>query len=174
MRQVALARRVGASGEVAPPLAEALRARGGAALSGYLSVRGEADPMPVMRDWDGPVGVPVVEAKAAPLGFRRWSPGCRLAPGTFGVPVPVDGAPMVPEVLIVPLLAFDARGFRLGYGGGFYDRTLERLRARGPVLAVGLAFAMQEVDAVPTEATDQPLDAVATEEGVRWFGSGAS
>jgi 5-formyltetrahydrofolate cyclo-ligase len=73
-------------------------------------------------------------------------------------------------VVIVPLLAFDARGYRLGYGGGFYDRTLETLRARRPTLAVGFAFAAQEVAEVPIEATDQRLDAVVTEEGVRLFG----
>jgi 5-formyltetrahydrofolate cyclo-ligase len=72
-------------------------------------------------------------------------------------------------VLIVPLLAWDARGYRLGYGGGFYDRTLEGLRARGPVLAVGFAFSAQEVDAVPTEPTDQRLDALVTEKGVTVF-----
>ena len=72
--------------------------------------------------------------------------------------------------MIVPMLAFDARGYRLGYGGGFYDRTLELLRARGPLLAVGFAFAAQEVDAVPIDGFDQRLDAVVTEKGVTVFG----
>jgi 5-formyltetrahydrofolate cyclo-ligase len=72
-------------------------------------------------------------------------------------------------VLIVPMLAWDRRGYRLGYGGGFYDRTLEGLRAKGPVLAIGFAFAAQEVEAVPTEPTDQRLDAVVTEKGVTVF-----
>ena len=92
-----------------------------------------------------------------------------MMPGEFGAAIPAEGAWIEPEVLIVPLLAFDARGYRLGYGGGFYDRTLEGLRARGPVLAVGFAFDAQEVAEVPTEPTDQRLDAVVTESGVRLF-----
>ena len=86
--------------------------------------------------------------------------------GPFGARIPAQGDWLVPEVLLVPLLAFDRRGFRLGYGGGFYDRTLEGLRARGPVLAIGLAYAAQEVPVVPTDATDQRLDAILTEAGL--------
>jgi 5-formyltetrahydrofolate cyclo-ligase len=93
----------------------------------------------------------------------------KLVEGVFKAMIPEDGAWVEPSVLIVPLLAFDARGYRLGYGGGFYDRTLEGLRARGPVLAVGFAFAAQEVAEVPTDATDQRLDAVVTERGVTVF-----
>ncbi|WP_371286182.1 5-formyltetrahydrofolate cyclo-ligase [Albidovulum sp.] len=89
-----------------------------------------------------------------------------MVPGTFGALVPAEGDWIEPEVLIVPLLAFDRRGYRLGYGGGFYDRTLEALRARGPVTAIGFAFAAQEVDEVPIEATDQPLDIVVTDKGI--------
>jgi 5-formyltetrahydrofolate cyclo-ligase len=83
--------------------------------------------------------------------------------------IPEEGAWLEPQVLIVPMLAWDRRGYRLGYGGGFYDRTLEGLRAKGPVLAIGFAFAAQEVEAVPTEPTDQRLDAVVTEKGVTVF-----
>jgi len=86
--------------------------------------------------------------------------------GTFGAMIPATGDWIEPEVLIVPLLAFDRRGFRLGYGGGFYDRTIEALRAKGPVTAIGFAFAAQEVDEVPTEPTDQRLDLIVTEQGV--------
>jgi 5-formyltetrahydrofolate cyclo-ligase len=89
-----------------------------------------------------------------------------MVAGEFGALIPAEGAWLEPQVLIVPLLAFDRRGFRLGYGGGFYDRTLERLRQRHPVLAVGFAFAAQEVPEVPTENTDQPLDAIVTDQGV--------
>jgi len=81
----------------------------------------------------------------------------------------VAGDWLVPEVVIVPLVAFDASGYRLGYGGGFYDRTLELLRANGPVLAVGFAYAAQELPAVPVEPTDQPLDAILTERGLTKF-----
>jgi 5-formyltetrahydrofolate cyclo-ligase len=86
--------------------------------------------------------------------------------GEFGALIPESGDWLVPEVLVVPLLAFDRRGYRLGYGGGFYDRTLELLRAMGPVKAIGFAFAAQEIDRVPTEATDQPLDLIVTERGI--------
>ena len=111
----------------------------------------------------------MIVAKAAPLRFREWSPGCRLIEGAFRARIPEEGGWVEPEVLIVPMLAFDARGYRLGYGGGFYDRTLEQLRAQGPVLAVGFAFAAQEVAKVPTDAFDQRLDAVVTEKGVTVF-----
>jgi 5-formyltetrahydrofolate cyclo-ligase len=79
--------------------------------------------------------------------------------------IPHAGDWLVPEVLVVPMVAFDRLGYRLGYGGGFYDRTLEDLRARGPVTAIGFAYALQEMDRVPVEPTDQPLDLIVTEEG---------
>lgn len=156
-------------GQAAELLADVLAGSAGRALSGYMPMRSEIDPLPAMARHLGPVGVPVIEAKASPLRFREWSPGCALVPGAFGAEIPAEGAWIDPEVLIVPLLAFDARGFRLGYGGGFYDRTLELLRARHPVLAVGFAFAAQEVEEVPTEPTDQRLDLIVTEAGVRDF-----
>ena len=89
--------------------------------------------------------------------------------GAFKALIPEDGAWVEPEVMIVPLLAWDARGFRLGYGGGFYDRTLQGLRAKGPVLAVGFAYAAQEVAEVPIDEFDQRLDAMVTEKGVTVF-----
>ncbi|MGI1662708.1 5-formyltetrahydrofolate cyclo-ligase [Palleronia sp. KMU-117] len=143
----------------------------GRALSGYLPIRSEADPTPAMTAMarHGPVGVPEVVGRGLPLRFRRWTPGAVLEEGVFGVMVPKDAAEVVPSVLIVPMLAFDARGYRLGYGGGFYDRTLAALREAGDVFALGLAFAAQEVDALPVEATDQPLDAIVTEAGLRRF-----
>jgi 5-formyltetrahydrofolate cyclo-ligase len=101
-----------------------------------------------------------------PLKFREWSPGCAMVEGEFGAWIPAEGAWIEPEVLIVPLVGFDRRGFRLGYGGGFYDRTLELLRARRPTLAVGFAFAAQELPEVPIEPTDQRLDAILTETGL--------
>ena len=83
--------------------------------------------------------------------------------------IPADGAWVEPEVLIVPLVGFDGRGFRLGYGGGFYDRTLEGLKERRPTIAIGFAFAAQEMPEVPIEPTDQRLDMIVTEKGVRRF-----
>ena len=147
-------------------LTHSLRPYRGAALAGYLPIRSEADPRPVMAAHVGACGVPIVLGKAKPLEFRVWTPATRLLEGAFGVMVPEDDVPLVPRVLIVPMLAFDERGYRLGYGGGFYDRTLEALRQRGPVTAIGLAFAAQLADDLPIEATDQPLDMIVTEDGV--------
>ncbi len=135
----------------------------GRALSGYLPMQSEIDPIPAMAAHRGPVGVPLTPKRGLPLSFREWSPGCRLVDGGFGTSIPAEGNWVVPEVLIVPLVAFDRRGGRLGYGGGFYDRTLAMLRAAGPTLAIGYAWGAQEDDDLPLEATDQPLDLIVTE-----------
>ena len=172
-RQAAFAARKEAfaagQGQAAELLADVLAPHRGAVLAGYMPMRTEIDPLPAMAAHQGPVGVPVIIAKAHPLRFREWSPGCAMVAGEFGALIPEEGAWLEPVVLIVPLLAFDARGYRLGYGGGFYDRTLEGLRARGPVLAVGFAFAAQEMAEVPIDATDQRLDLIVTDQGVRRF-----
>ena len=165
-RKVAFAAGQGQAAEI---LADYLAGQGGKVLAGYMPMRTEIDPLPAMAAHQGTVGVPVIIGKAMPLRFREWSPGARMIEGAFKALIPEEGPWVEPDVLIVPLLAFDARGYRLGYGGGFYDRTLEGLRARGPVLAVGFAFAAQEVAEVPIDATDQRLDAVITERGVAVF-----
>lgn len=140
----------------------------GVPLSGFLPIRTEIDPRPAMAEASahGRVGVPVIKAAGQPLLFAQWSPETALVAGPFGAQVPETQVYFEPEILIVPLLAFDRRGGRLGYGGGFYDRTLEMLRARRATLAIGFAFAGQEVDAAPLEETDQPLDLIVTEAGV--------
>lgn len=157
-------------GQAAELLADFLASRGQTPLAGYMPMRTEIDPLPAMAAHVGPVGVPVIIGPGQPLRFRQWGPDGTMIAGEFGARIPAEGPWIEPEVLIVPLLAFDARGFRLGYGGGFYDRTLEALRARRPTLAVGFAFAAQEVAEVPTEPTDQRLDAIVTEAGLRHFG----
>lgn len=138
------------------------------AVAGYVPVRSEIDPRPALARLaalDRPVALPVVLAPDQPLVFRRWHPDQPLVPGAYGIAAPgPDAAPLDPTVLLVPLLAFDRRGYRLGYGGGFYDRTLFSLRSHGPVLAVGVAFAAQEVPAVPAAPFDQPLDGIVTPE----------
>lgn len=151
-------------------LRAALRRWPGAVLAGYMPMRTEIDCLPAMAAHleagrGGRVCVPVIPGSDQPLDFREWTPAAPMVAGAFGALVPEGGDWLTPTVLIVPLLAFDRRGYRLGYGGGFYDRTLERLRARGPVTAIGFAFAAQEVDEVPTEPTDQPLDLIVTETG---------
>lgn len=156
-------------GRAAEILAQVLAAHRGQVLSGYMPMRTEIDPLPAMAAHaaaGGRVCVPVIPGRAQPLRFREWTPDCALEEGPFGARVPAGGDWLVPQVLIVPLLSFDRRLFRLGYGGGFYDRTLEGLRAAGPVTAIGYAFAAQEVAEVPIEPTDQPLDLVVTETGV--------
>lgn len=142
----------------------------GAACSGFWPLGDELDLRPLLTrlHFAGhPIGLPVVVKKAAPLLFRRWQPGDTLVPGGFGTSMPDGDKPVIePRVLFVPLLAFDRAGYRLGYGGGFYDRTLELLRAGGPRLAVGVAFAAQEVEAVPRDRYDQKLDWIVTEKEV--------
>lgn len=143
--------------------------RGVRTVAGYLPFRSEIDPLPAMMALHGlgyRVCVPVIEGRGLPLAFRAWKPGCRTVRGAFGVRVPVEGALVEPDLLIVPLLAFDAKGHRLGYGGGFYDRTLAALRAERPVAAIGLAYAAQAVARVPHGPDDRRLDAVATEAGL--------
>ncbi|WP_439155685.1 5-formyltetrahydrofolate cyclo-ligase [Yoonia sp.] len=140
----------------------------GVPLSGYMAMRTEIDPTAAMEEAaaHGPVGVPVIMGKGQPLQFRLWEPGCAMVAGQFGAQIPENGDWMQPEIVIVPLVAFDRRGGRLGYGGGFYDRTLELLRSRRPTLAIGFAYAAQEDSALPLEPTDQPLDLIVTEQGV--------
>ncbi|TMM51877.1 5-formyltetrahydrofolate cyclo-ligase [Sulfitobacter sabulilitoris] len=149
-------------------LSEVLAGYRGVPVSGYMPMRCEIDPLPAMAEAaaHGPVGVPVIMAKASPLQFARWEPDMPMVTGTFGAQVPAAPEFFEPELLIVPLMAFDRAGGRLGYGGGFYDRTLELLRARRPTLAIGFAFAAQEMDDLPQEATDQLLDMIVTESGV--------
>lgn len=156
-------------GQAAEILADFLAVHRGKVLAGYMPMRTEIDPLPAMTTHQGPVGVPVILGPGQALKFREWTPGCAMQEGAFKAYIPVEGAWVEPEIVIVPLVAFDARGYRLGYGGGFYDRTLEGLRARRPTIAVGFAFDAQEMAGVPIEETDQKLDFIVTETGVRAF-----
>lgn len=145
----------------------------GAAIAGYYPIRSEADPMPLMSEL-GQLGhtcaLPRVFGADKPLRFFRWKPGDETDEGAFGTRVPVKKAEeVIPDILLVPLVAFDLNGFRLGYGGGFYDRTLEALRAKRPCLAVGIAYSIQEYDMLPHDVYDQRLDWVVTEKGSRRF-----
>ncbi|MWD30080.1 5-formyltetrahydrofolate cyclo-ligase, partial [Aquicoccus sp. SCR17] len=152
-------------------LSEVLAGHRGVPLSGYMPIRTEIDPLPAMAEAaaHGPVCVPVIEGPGRPLRFSRWLPEGPLRAGPFGALVPELDDFLTPEIMIVPLVAFDRAGGRLGYGGGYYDRTLEGLRANGAVLAIGFAYAGQEAEALPLEPTDQPLDMVVTEREVITF-----
>lgn len=140
----------------------------GVPLAGYAQMRTEIDPTAAMQEASahGPVCLPVIQGAGQPLLFRSWTPDCPMIAGDFGAPVPKQGDWITPEILIVPLVAFSRSGGRLGYGGGFYDRTLERLRAAKPTLAIGFAYAAQEMPDIPLEPTDQPLDLIVTEQGI--------
>ncbi len=149
-------------------LSEVLAGYRGVPLSGFMPIRTEIDPTPAMAEAcaHGAVGVPVIIKAGQALKFSRWSPEVPMVAGAFGAMIPEQNDFFEPEILIVPLLAFNLAGGRLGYGGGFYDRTLEMLRAKRSTLAIGFAFAGQETDDVPLEPTDQPLDLIVTETGV--------
>ena len=149
-------------------LSEVLAGYRGVPLAGYMPMRTEIDPLPAMAEAaaHGPVGVPVIMGAATPLKFRQWEPDCPLIAGEFGAMIPESGDWIEPEILIVPLVAFSRTGGRLGYGGGFYDRTLEQLRAKRATLAIGFAYSAQEDANIPLEPVDQPLNLIVTENGV--------
>ena len=138
-------------------------------VSGYCPIRTELDVMPLMdalHDAGHRVCVPVIQSAGQALRFHEWWPGVEMQDGPFGAQVPKGTQALEPELVIAPLVGFDRAGWQLGYGGGFYDRSLEALRAKRRTRAFGYAYAAQELDAVPIETTDQRLDGVVTELGV--------
>lgn len=150
------------------PLLAHLGSLSGRVIAGYMPIRTEIDPLPAMTSLatTNQICVPVVQGAGLPLRFCAWTPGCAMEEGAFGAQVPVSRTEVVPDLLIVPLLAFTRAGYRLGYGGGFYDRTLAGLRAAGGRAdTVGFAYAAQQVEALPLEVTDLALDRIVTEAG---------
>ncbi|WP_342451533.1 5-formyltetrahydrofolate cyclo-ligase [Roseomonas nitratireducens] len=139
----------------------------GAVIAGFWPMGAEIDPRPLMEALYArmhAICLPVTPRRGLPLAFRRWAPGDRLVPGPMGTSQPgPDAAPVTPDWLIVPLLAFDRAGRRLGYGGGYYDRTLAGLPG---ATALGIAYAVQEVQEVPAGPHDVRLRRIATEQGV--------
>lgn len=132
----------------------------GACIAGYYPVRSELDTLPLLARLarDGyRLALPLIRDDKR-LDFKEWRPDAPMTAGQFGIPVPAQGGLAEPDAVIVPLLAFDALGARLGYGGGHYDRTLADLRARRTIVAVGLAFDEQQLDLVEAETHDEPLD----------------
>lgn len=141
-------------------------------VSAYWPMAGEMDCRLLLENLDeaGLVcALPVVIGKDQPLSFRRWQKGDVLVKDSYGLDNPVAGENISPKIVLAPLLAYDSHGHRLGQGGGFYDRTIAVLRQKGDLLVIGLAFAGQEVDRVPRDVYDEPLDAIATEKGIIWF-----
>lgn len=173
-RRVAHANLAATAGErIAAAFLAGFKEKIGPVVAGYWPMGEEADVRPLLEQLirRGVIAaLPVVVAPHTPLQFRRWAPGDVLEPGRHGTCHPyATAAIQIPDILLVPLLAFDARGGRLGYGGGYYDRTLEVLRAeRGQrVIAIGVGYAAQAVDAVPRGRHDQGLDWIVTEDGIR-------
>ena len=176
-RKTASAARKTARGTAGPDAARRLADRflaalapgAGAVVSGFLPIGSEIDPGPAMarlRATGCRICLPCVVAPGTPLVFRLWREGDPLVAENFGTRAPSPDAEAVqPDILMVPMLAFDAAGYRLGYGGGFYDCSLAALRARKPVLAVGVAYEGQRVGAVPRGPRDQPLDWIVTDQG---------
>src|SRR5438105_8996219 len=182
LRAAALATRDALDDEQRNAAALAIAARGlpieiarGAIVSGYSPIRGEIDPFPLMRKLaagGARLALPAVMARGRSLAFRAWSPDERLLMGPLGIlePSPAAAA-VVPDIMLVPLAAFDNRGHGIGYGAGHYDHTLAHLRRVKAITAIGLAFSAQEIAAVPALAHDVALDYVLTETRVFDFRS---
>ena len=177
LRKAALARRDALGADVRAAAAQAIAARPfpmpvppGAIVSGFMPLKSEINPLPLMRtlaDAGAKLALPVVAGKGKPLTMRAFTFGDVLASGVWGIREPKPEAPEVfPDILLVPLLAFDRSGHRIGYGAGYYDMTITALRARKSVAAVGIAFAAQEVAQVPSTPRDARLDLVLTEREV--------
>jgi 5-formyltetrahydrofolate cyclo-ligase len=177
LRREALARRDALLPEARAQAAEIIAARGlpvqlssQEIVSGFMPIRSEINPLPLLRhcaDAGAQLALPVVLGRGQPLSMRAWTFGAPLERRQWGIREPGPDAPEVlPDIVLVPLAAFDRRGYRIGYGAGYYDMTLARLRAAKKIAAVGLANAAQEIALVPNLAHDQPLDFVLTEREV--------
>jgi 5-formyltetrahydrofolate cyclo-ligase len=177
LRSAALQQRDGVAAEARAAAAEIIAARPlplpmrpGVIVSGYFAIRSEINPLPLLRRFaeaGAGLALPTIVGRGNPLRFRAWRFGEELVRGQWGIREPKPDAPEVhPDILVMPLAAFDRRGYRLGYGAGYYDLTLNALRAIKAITAVGLAYAMQEIDAVPALPHDARLDLVLTEREV--------
>jgi 5-formyltetrahydrofolate cyclo-ligase len=158
--RAAWSERISQALEVALPLAS------GTSIGFYWPFKGEFDARPFLTELRGKgarLALPVVVEKGCPLQFRAWSPGERLVRGVWNIPVPAEGEAVDPDVLIAPLVGFDLAGYRLGYGGGFYDRTIAS-RPTKP-LVIGVGFALARLATIYPQAHDVPMDIIVTEEG---------
>ena len=177
LRREALARRDAILPAVRQAAAETIAMRPfpiaitpGKIVSGFMPLKSEINPVPLMRklaEAGARLALPAVAGRGKPLIMRAYAFGDALASGQWGIREPKpEAAEVFPDILIVPLLAFDRGGHRIGYGAGYYDMTIAALRAKKPVIAVGIAYAAQEVAAVPTTPRDARLDLVLTENEV--------
>ena len=182
LRAIALAKRDALSDEQRAAAAEAIARRGlpfeiapGMIVSGYSPIRSEIDPAPLMRrlaEQGAKLALPAVLARGKSLAFRAWSPDDRLMLGPLGILEPSPAAAeLVPDIMLVPLAAFDPLGHRIGYGAGHYDYTLAHLRKMKAITAVGIGFSAQQIKAVPALPHDVALDYVLTEKKVFDFRS---
>lgn len=180
LRRTVLARRRAVHATRAAVAAEEVRARVLAAvpaetkiIAGYWPLGDEINCLPALEALCGQgrqVALPVVAGQGLVLIFRRWLAGEPVEPGPFGTSHPTPRAPVIePDALLLPLIAFDSRGHRLGYGAGYYDRTVSALRRQRPMLMIGLAYDEQEVDEVPAEGHDQIMDGIVTDRRTLWF-----
>ena len=182
LRKAVLARRAAiaaeaaelATGAVADRMMDLLRRWPVGAISAFRTFGDEIGTGPLLlrlNDAGYRIGLPIVIGKGKPLVFRQWRPGDAMASGPYGIEQPLETAPGIePDILIVPMAAFDTQGYRIGYGGGFYDRSLESLRADKPILAIGLAYDEQEVEQVPRGPYDARLDHLVTPARTLSFG----
>jgi 5-formyltetrahydrofolate cyclo-ligase len=177
LRAEALARRDAIPAEERARVAEQIAAEplpvaisAGLIVSAYMPIRSELNPLPLLRrfgDAGARLALPAIAGRGQPLSMRAWSVGEPLVRGQWGIREPAATAESVePDVLLVPLAAFDRRGYRIGYGAGYYDLTLRALRAAKQIVAIGLAFAVQEISEVPGLPHDERLDLVLTERAV--------
>jgi len=177
LRREALARREALPTDIRAVAAQTIAARpfpvavpAGTIVSGFMPLKSEINPLPLLRNLaqaGARLALPVVAGRDKPLIMRAYAVGDQLASGVWGIREPKPNAPeLLPDILIVPLLAFDRSGHRIGYGAGYYDMTINSLRAQKPVLAAGIAFAAQEIPSVPVSPRDARLDLVLTEREV--------
>ncbi len=174
IRIAALAKRDASDAAERVAAAQAIAARGlpislpaNAIVSGFWPIRSEIDPRPLMKALEqhgARLALPVIGPRDAPLTFRAWTDDALLKPGPLGISQPPpDAEQLTPDIVLVPLAAFDRSGHRIGYGAGLYDRTLTQLRALKPIVAIGIAFALQEIVQVPATAHDARLDFMLTD-----------
>lgn len=152
------------SERISQGLKTALAASRGKLIGFYWPFKGEYDARPLLmslRDQGTRLALPVVVEKAHPLQFREWWPGMPMSRGVWNIPIPSEGEAVIPEVLIAPLVGFDPAGYRLGYGGGFYDRTIAAMPTKP--LAIGVGFELARVATIYPQAHDMPMDVIVTE-----------